>query len=269
LDRIKKLKAFYVDSKLLNRIKTAALSNPESKNDSKLTTENETENSSDAPRRNDEAYGDAPKVKDETPKYFFKRTGELWMIHFESEQGNFAPIDGFVYIAHLLENPGRSFSAEDLKKLTAVSDAASNVLSQGSEEILEGQVGMTQETRQDAIDLATIRACEKRLSEIPTEQNAARQAGDVKKLDDLEEEEKKINDYLTRSQKIRGDSRPLADSQRSLFYSVKQAVERAIKKLKSAKPPLFKLYEHLTNSIDFHNGNFEYRPRRPVPAWQF
>ncbi|MBI3465501.1 MAG: hypothetical protein HY000_20970 [Planctomycetes bacterium] len=127
---------------------------------------------------------------------------------------------------------------------------------------------MTQQTRQEAVDKQTIRECERRLSEIPADREAARQAGDIETLDDLEEEEKQINDYLDKARDVRGGSRPLADSQRSMFNSVKQAIDRAMKKIASAQPPLPKLHEHLSKALDSANGVFEYRPAPSVPVWE-
>jgi hypothetical protein len=200
--------------------------------------------------------------------FVFKRDGENWVIRFGDEHGSFRPIDGLSYIARLLATPGRRFSAEDLKKVTVVAEAAGKALTEGSEEILQGQVGVTKVTVQKAADKKTIQGIKNRLTQISVEREAAREAGDIEKLEDLEEEEKKINDYLAAAQNVRGDSRPLADSQRSMFNSVKQAVERAVKKFASAKPPLPQLHEHLSKALDSRNSVFEYRPSHPAPTWE-
>jgi hypothetical protein len=204
-------------------------------------------------------------------RFVFKRNAELWFLRFGAEQGSFKPIDGMVYIAHLLGNPDRRFSAEALKRLAAAggSIAPRRVLADRSQEILDGQIGVTQGTRQVAADQKAIQDCENRLAEIPVAREAARQAGEIDKLDDLEEEEKKISDYLANGRNIRGGSRPLADSQRSLVNSVKQAIGRAMMKLTSSNPPLPQLHAHLSKALDLGNGVFEYRPAQPAPAWEF
>lgn len=202
------------------------------------------------------------------PRFIFKRDGENWAIRFHDEHGSFKPIDGLVYIARLLANPCREFSAEDLKRLTAVANAPSKALTEGSEEILDSQVGMTKGTLQKAADKKTIQACKHRLTIISVEREVASEAGDIEKLDDLEEEEKKINDYLASVQDVHGDSRPLADTQRSVINAVKQAIDRAMKKFTSADPPLPQLHDHLSRSLDSSNGVFEYRPPQPAPAWE-
>lgn len=200
-------------------------------------------------------------------RFMFKRDGENWLVRFGDEHGSFKPVDGLTYIARLLANSGRRFSAEDLKRSTAVADAPSRTLSEGSAEVLDGQVGMTKETMQKAADETTIRQCRSRLAEIAGEREAAREGGNIEKLDELEEEEKKISDYLTAAEDVRGDSRPLADSQRSMFNSVKQAIDRAMKKFKSAHPPLPQFHQHLSQALDSRNGYFEYRPPQPAPTW--
>jgi hypothetical protein len=200
--------------------------------------------------------------------FVFKRDGENWVVRFGNEHGSFKPIDGLTYIARLLANPVRKFSAEELKRATAVANAPSKALTEASGEILDGQVGMTKETVQKAADEKTIRECRGRLTEIGVEREAAREAGDIEKLDDLEEEEKKINDYLAATQNVRGESRPLADPQRSVFNAVKQAIDRAIKKFKSAHPPLPQFHDYLSQTLDSRNGVFEYRPSQPAPTWE-
>lgn len=215
----------------------------------------------------------APAVPDtpgEGTRFVFKRSGELWLVRFGDEQGSFKPIDGLVYLAHLLGNPRRRVSAQDLKRLTADvgSQPSGRVLSADSQEILDDQVGVTHGTTQEAADAKTIRECNCRLSAIGDEREAARQVGDLEKLDDLEEEEKKIKDYLSGVQNIRGGSRPLADPQRSVFNSVNQAIDRAVKKFAAAKPPLSSLHKHFSKSLDSGNGAFEYRPPEPAPAWE-
>jgi hypothetical protein len=206
---------------------------------------------------------------EDVPRYIFKQVAELWEVTFGQEHGKFKPIDGIVYIAHLLRHPGKAFSAGEMKKLTADANVPGRVLTEGSQEILAGQIGMTQGTRQEAVDQKTIRECKERLSEILSEREAVRQAGEIDKLDDLEEEEKRITDYLAKARNIRGNSRPLGDSQRSMFNSVKQAIDRVVKKLGTAQPPLPRLHEHLSRAIDSRNNTFEYRPAPPAPAWEF
>jgi hypothetical protein len=204
------------------------------------------------------------------PTFVFKRNAERWLIRFRNEEGSFTPIDGIIYIAQLLGNPGRSFSAGEMKASVADpwSSDTSRVLSYGSQEILDSQASVTQGTRQAAIDKKAIQQCEARLTQILVERDDAREAGEIDKLGELEEEEKRINDYLTKARNIRGGSRPLSDSKRSMFNSVKQAIDRAMKKLASADPPLPQLHEHLSKALDSGNGVFMYRPNLPAPSWE-
>jgi hypothetical protein len=211
-----------------------------------------------------------PQGSADKPRFVFRRIGELWLVRFEDEQGSFKPIAGLVYLAHLLGSPCCRTSAQDLKKLTADvgAEPTGRILRADSQEVLDDQVSVTQGTTQEAADAMTIRECNRRLSEIGDERESVRQTGDIEKLDDLEEEEKKIKDYLSGVKNIRGGSRSLADPQRSMFNSIKQAIDRAVKKFAAAAPPLSRLHEHISKSLDSGNGAFEYRPAEPSPAWE-
>ena len=93
---------------------------------------------------------------------------------------------------------------------------------------LSGEVSMTIETRQGITDEKTVKACQARLLEIAGERISAREAGHIEKLEELEEEEQKIQQFLSTTQNIRGDFRLLGiNSEASSTPSSRQSGERS------------------------------------------
>jgi hypothetical protein len=203
-------------------------------------------------------------------EHVFRKYGENWVVRFGDEEGSFPHLDGMVYIAHLLKNPGRRYSALEMKRLTATSEPnTERMLSGNSDEILDGTVRVTCATEQRVMDRETINACEKRLRDITQELDAAREAGDLEKIDELEVEEREIRQHLKRSENFRGEARPFSDPGRSNCVSVKQAIERVLKKFQKVDPPLRQLHEHLTRAIKTTDHEFEYVPSLTPLNWEF
>ncbi len=167
-----------------------------------------------------------------------------------------------------LHSPTPRLAAETLKGIAVqlTNNPWQKVLRQDAGEVVDGQVSVTQDTGQELADQQTIKACEDRLRQIEEERESARYAGDVTKIDEVEVEEQKIRKFLSEVKDVRGKPRRVADKGRSMFNSVKQAVERAIRRIERADPPLPNLAAYLPETIEWANGTFEYRPSSPAPT---
>jgi len=170
----------------------------------------------------------------------FRKTGGLWEIHFDGESGSFSSIMGMDYLAKLLAQPNKSFSPETLKGLAAqlTNNPNQKALASDSAEIAAGEVALTGESHQELADEEAVNACRQRLTAIEGEREAARYSGDTERIDDLDSEEAKIQNYLRTTGSAHGKRRLVSNKGRSTFNSVKQAIERAIDRFESTDPPM-------------------------------
>jgi hypothetical protein len=186
-----------------------------------------------------------------TSPYVFSQSGQIWLIRFMDEKGNFSDLAGFGYIAQLLCQPH--------KPIEAITLAGGG-----------SRVAAAAHTPQPILDEEGKRAYKKRYEELTSEIDEARRFNDRGKQEKLQEEGARLLAECQSATGLGGKPRRLgpASPQQKARSAVGQAMGRAYKKLRSVKPPLSKLAAHLKQSIQGDGTAYVYHPVQPIP-WEF
>jgi hypothetical protein len=184
--------------------------------------------------------------------YVLRLDGEIWEIRFGDECGRFQNRRGLEIIHQLLgrPNPTRPLTAIELSGRPATG-------------------GTEEHTVVEAIDAETKRDLQHRLNELPQEIERARRRGDQARALKLEEEAHVLRNYLAKSTGLWAMGRPIGAKApaESARVAVKQNIDRAIEKLKSASRPMAKLAEHLEANLMTEGNSYGYRPK-VTPPWR-
>ena len=168
-----------------------------------------------------------------------------WTITYQDKTIHLLDSFGLRYIHLLLQKPGKSLAATDMVR-TIQRPASNKRQIEESHALDDGLSLHGGEGADDMVDDETIAAAEDRLQNIGDEREAVRQAGDLSRLEELEEEEAKIEAYLKKVHQPDGRRRKLGDHNEKDRKSVSKAIKDAIRKIEE-KHSVFGVY--LTNSI--------------------
>jgi hypothetical protein len=175
---------------------------------------------------------------DMVERFVFHIDGNVNTIRFYDESGNFRELVGLKYIRTLLQN--NRASVAELRG--DIADGPADVV----------------------VDEESRRAAENKLLELEREIAEAELTQGSDEIERLENDKRKIEEYLRDAQGLGGRARRL-ESQSSRV-SVRQAISRAIAELNKGGMP--RLARHLEDSIQ-GGWNLEYRPADPAPFWVF
>ena len=194
-------------------------------------------------------------------EYAFVREEDYWDITFEKQK--LKPIKhhgGFVYIQHLLQNPGNIVGALDLSLLNNPAPPLySQSTSNTSDLKIEENTSVSSGDAGDSIDNLAKKTSQKRLNEIPKEINEAERNDDTKRAKELRDEEKDIEHYLRGAIGLYGRSRKLDNIDDKPRSAVTKAINRAYTSLESKCP---ELVAHLKkNSM---GAKFSYNPEQKI-----
>lgn len=200
--------------------------------------------------------------------YVFRMAGELWDVQFGQESGRFKEIDGIFYIVELLRMPKTRISATRLSSSRPkVEEGKSrHALNEKSGEVVAREVVYSTDRGIEAADEQSIKAVEARLREIDKELAAGGTGIHIEKREDLEEEHRECKKYLSEVTNARGEPRQVKNRRRSVINSVRQGIDRAIRKFINSDPPMRALADHLEKSLTYKNGEFEYHPPSTI-SW--
>jgi TolB-like protein len=166
----------------------------------------------------------------------FRQEGALWTLAYNHQVVQMPGLRGFQDLARLLAQPGVEIHAAEL--------AGQTVRSEGM----------------DLLDDQARRAYRARLVELEDEIGAASQAGDVGRVERLEEERERLITELGRASGLGARARKAGGSDERARTAVTWRIRNAIKRIETAHPALAR---HLIHSIQ--TGAFcRYQPERPT-----
>jgi hypothetical protein len=119
-------------------------------------------------------------------------------------------------------------------------------------------------TEQPYIDPKARQSMKERLQQLTLERESATRADDVQLLERIDEETRKIGDYLKKATGRRGRPRTFPHSKKRAANRVSQAVSRGIEKINQQHPTLA---AHLKESLVL-GATCSYRPANSV-EWSF
>ena len=201
-----------------------------------------------------------PAASPRPPQYLFQRRGEDWMIAFEGQAFSMPPLDGLSYIANLLRNPNRGIHVTDLEATVKGQPDTPTV---GSRE--EDVIGISVGSAPDKImDEQYRRQITEQLKENAEERKRAEEAGDEKKVQELDEEYRKIEEIVGPATGLSGKAREFVDDGERSRQRVQKGIKLAKNKIEAKCPSLFK---YLDANIDT-GFTCTYRPLEPL-LWGF
>ena len=165
----------------------------------------------------------------------FAFAGEVWQVRYRGIERFLNPSDGYLRIAYLLANPGRTFQALEIVAATEVRDAP--VVDQAEAEA----EGLSVERRGRGGDLISPEVRElyrAQVRDILEEVDDARLAGDEQRVAELDGQIKAITHQLTASTGLRGKPKMFSDHLSASQDAVYRSIHRAIPRLKKAHPAL-------------------------------
>ncbi len=110
------------------------------------------------------------------------------------------------------------------------------------------------------VDQKAIRECKDRVKQIEKKIKEERAAGNQERLEDLEEEQKKLQKYLSSATDIKGRSRRIPDEKEKARKTVNKAVKEALEKIRGYN---ITLYTHLKDTLKT-GSTLSYRPTERI-----
>jgi hypothetical protein len=210
--------------------------------------------------RLEEAYKIAPEqraindqiieIASDGPKYWFRRSGNIWHVHFEDEDGHFRNYKGFDVIAALLATPNPT-------------EPVSAILLMGR---VSSEVHITH-TAQPAMDKTALADYNAQLGELDREIEKAKEGHDEQKEESLQRQKIEILTLVGKATGIHGRARNIGPKSpaESARTSCRAAIDRAIEAMGKATKPLPKLADYLTRHIKTEGSAYAYRTDDPPP----
>jgi hypothetical protein len=196
-----------------------------------------------------------------TPEYIFRGNGDYYEIVYRGvDLGPIKASKGLGYITHLLENPGKEFSAENLDRLV---NAPSNDITTRNTNPRVDYSEMKNFTEEELVaeqliidDQANteirmrMKSIDERIEEETDFQN-------YEKVAELQDEKDEIVEYLKAATGLRGKPRPISDATSRAKKRIQMNISRSLKRIKKANP---ELYSHLEKSISPISNQISYKP---------
>jgi hypothetical protein len=201
--------------------------------------------------------------------YQFRQIGTIWHVRFGEGVGTFPDSKGFRHMARLLGSPNQPIEALELVGKTGTpSGGVIQATSALPDALVE--IPLTRETAQPGLDEEARQSYKRRLEDIKDEINEAREEGDEERAERLQSEFQRVLAELQSSTGLGGKIRPLGPSYpaEKARQAVRKALDRALKTLANATPPLIELVEHLGATIKAEGTAFAYYPKPPAPDWE-
>jgi hypothetical protein len=189
-------------------------------------------------------HAQSEKKGTKTTENIFRKEGDKWVLHCNDETRYLNDSKGFLYIAYLLERPGKTHTAPDLIK--AIKGPGAKTLSYSFFD--------------KVADEDAIQACKKRIHEINTER--VENSDDPLVIEELNKEFKKINRYLSQTIGLGDKRKKFSNEITKQIHTVSTAINRSLDKIKKTHPALWR---HLDNSIKT-GSSLSYNPETDI-SW--
>jgi len=161
--------------------------------------------------------------------------GEVWQVRYRGVESFLLPTDGYLRIAYLRANPGRTFQALEIVAATEVRDS----LVVDAQEAEADGLSAEQHGRSAPIISPEARQLYRaQAAELLEEVDDAGEAGDALRVASLEADIKAIVRQLAGATGLRGKPRSFSDHLSTSQDAVYRSIHRAIPRLKKAHPAL-------------------------------
>jgi hypothetical protein len=196
--------------------------------------------------------GDAPEPRTETASdanvrdRFFRKTGEIWSLHFDGKTVTITHRIGMTYIGELLRSPRRSLSC------LALQASVGRNLENGvqPEEDLASQSPISNFQGEEILDKTALKQYRDRLDSINNELLEAERNRDSGRREKLATEKEMLVDQLKSATGFLGRPRRFATDAEKARKAVSRAIKTALERIKEHHPPLAKhLLEHIELGI--------------------
>ena len=194
---------------------------------------------------------DEPAAKGPDAEYVYRLEGGVYRISAFGESGLVpATYKGFRQIHRLLACPGKPVSMLEL-----ISEG-------GKSEFRDGH------SRQPTLDSQALAEARQELDDLQEELELAIETRNKQEQDRLQREIDKLTETWAAATGLKGKSRDLNNPQDRNRPSIHATLKRAYAVMRSARPPLSKIADHLENAIESTDGNFIYRTGGMTPVWE-
>jgi hypothetical protein len=195
----------------------------------------------------------------------FRNDGASWTIRFQGELMATPDWEGLHYIATVIEASGCVLSAEQLR----ASQSKRKVLPESirarpsvHDAIATESIQVETARSDKVLDRRTIQDGQQELLEMDAAIENAKNLGDVSACDRLQREKEKLIDELLKGCTPTGQLKELASRHKRARDAVTNAINRAVKKLRTRLPALA---DHLAMRLDMKDG-FKY-VSDPTISW--
>ena len=182
-----------------------------------------------------------------------RRRGSLWNVVYQGKAEVIPHRIGLLYLAQLLQHPGRAFPALELVALAHGHAAAADTIAEAD------VAGLTPASGYETADLLDAEARDqyrRRIDELDAKKSS------VGLTADEETERQALRDQLGQALGVGGRPRKMAGAAERARSNVWHALERAYDAIEQPLPPMA---QYLRNSID-RGSTFTYRPHEPI-SW--
>ena len=192
----------------------------------------------------------------------FRQEGEYWTVVFGADAFRLRDTKGLVYMAYLLQNPGREFHVLDLATMEHGGSLGATPTNASRD--AELNVGRPSDTG-PLLDEQSKAAYRQRLLELDDDLEEATAAFDSVRAAKLREERDFLADELSAAMGLGGRDRRAASQAERARVNITRALKGAVNRIREYSP---NLADHLDATI--HTGTFcSYSPDPRVPTtWQ-
>ncbi len=182
--------------------------------------------------------------------YSLRRRGKLWELVYDNQLETIPHRVRMLYLAHLLQHPGRTFRAMEL---VALAEGHLPTTRTGNED-LAALASSTGYDNEDLVDREARQQYQRRIEELDAKKGSLG-------LSDAEEHElQTIRDHLAGALGIRGKPRKVVAQSERARSSVWHALQRVYQAIEEVLP---RMAQYLRNSI-VRGSDFSYHPHEPV-----
>ncbi len=192
----------------------------------------------------------------------FRRCGDVWQIEFGQASFQLRHLKGLDYIAQLIAARGRSLDVLVLCAEPEMVRSGAEVVDESGLAVSEGR-DLDAHGRDSIMDRQAMRDAAAELERVDEQIATAEAAGDGARVAELRDEEEQLRAQIDSAQGLFGRVRSFPDSRTRKRTAVKNAIDRALKKIVEHSP---ELYGHFRNSIDT-GLECRYQPERLV-EWE-
>jgi hypothetical protein len=209
-----------------------------------------------------------------SPEWVFARDGDGYFIKAFGNSGHFKNTKGFKQLEKLLLNIGKPVLMTELASDNRPGQSVSasqieQVMGEGASGDDDGRTWHVDGTTQDdAYDKDGLKNIHVELLRLGEEIDNAKCNCDTAEVERLTAERQELQDQLKRDTNFKGKPRGMSSGIDKLRAAINGTLKGAYEKLRSSKPALSELAEHLYGNIGAEGPTYIYYPK-PRPPWSF